>query len=186
MDKLKYIEQKVNNCKKCSLFEYRCKSVFGRGNSNAKIILVGEAPGQKENKTGLPFKGKSGTTLVNLLTEVGFNLDKDIYFCNVVKCRPTKGKRDRKPNKKEIDACKEYLFAQIKAINPKAIILCGTTASRTFGIKESLKKYFENTKNKDNKNYEGIPLFPIYHPRASITNDYKIKRLKHIKEMLNV
>ena len=186
MNKLKDIEQNVKKCKKCSLFEGRCKSVFGRGNSNAKIILVGEAPGQEENKIGLPFKGKSGTTLVNLLTEVGYNLDKDIYFCNVVKCRPTKGKKDRKPNKKEIDACKDYLYAQIKAINPKAIILCGAIASQTFGIKESLKKYFEKTKNKDNKNYEGIPLFPIYHPRASITNKDKIKRLKYIKEKINV
>ena len=189
MNELEAIEQEVKKCKKCSLFKNRCKSVFGRGNKNAKIVVVGEAPGIEENCTGLPFIGTSGKRLEGLLRKAHFNL-KDVYFCNVVKCRPIKNYKDRKPNKQEVDACKEYLFAQIKIINPKAIILCGATASQTFGIKESLKKYLDNTKNKDNKNYEGINLFPIYHPRSSIKEDVKEKRLKKIymdlKEKINV
>ena len=122
--------------------------------------------------------------LKDYLKKNGFNL-KDIYFCNVVKCRPIKNYKDRKPNKQEVDACKEYLFAQIKIINPKAIILCGATASQTFGIKEPLNKVCKGYKKKD-----GMVLFPIYHPRSSITNKIKDDRLNEIqkclKEKINV
>ena len=179
MNKLKDIEQEVKECNKCSLFKNRCKSVFGKGNKNAKIVVIGEAPGIEENCTGIPFIGTSGKRLEKLLKKAHFNIE-DMYFCNIVKCRPIKDYKDRKPNKLEVDACKEYLFAQINAINPKAIILCGATASKTFGIKESLKKYFANKRNMDNKTYEGIPLFPIYHPRSSIKKKIKEERLKKI------
>lgn len=88
----------------------RIKSVISRGNENAKIMLIGEAPGKLENETGKPFVGKSGQQLNDLLSKVGFNPEQDIYFCNVVKCRPVKNNKDRKPQKQEIESCVKYLM----------------------------------------------------------------------------
>lgn len=178
-NKLEEIEKSANICKKCSLWKNRKNIVFSKGNTNAKIMLIGEAPGLKENECGLPFVGKSGQLLDNLLIEVGFNPKQDIYFCNTVKCRPVKNNKDRKPTNKELQACNEYLQKQIEIINPQIIILCGNTAVKTFGIKESMKQIHGKFILQN-----GVKLYPIYHPRASVSNKTKLEDLKKIKESL--
>tara|TARA_B100000131_G_scaffold245906_1_gene238780 strand:+ start:534 stop:1034 length:501 start_codon:yes stop_codon:yes gene_type:complete len=100
--------------------------VLGRGNIFSRIIIIGEAPGANEDIKGKPFVGKSGTFLNRLLTLSGINL-KDIYFCNVIKCRPP---NNRKPSKEEVDAHKPWLLQQIKLIDPEIIILSGSTAMK--------------------------------------------------------
>ena len=179
--KLKELSLKVKIYEDCSLCQNRNCSVFSKGNANAQVMLIGEAPGKQENEKGLPFVGKSGEQLDNLLKEAGFeNPEADIYFCNVVKCRPVKNNKDRKPSKEEILSCKKYLFEQINIITPKIIILCGNTAKNVFAIKEPMK----TAHGKMYKNSE-IKLFPIYHPRASITNELKIHDLRKVKNEIS-
>ena len=179
--KLNELSLKVKICEDCSLCQNRNCSVFSKGNTNAQVMLIGEAPGKQENEKGVPFVGKSGEQLDNLLKEAGFeNPEADIYFCNVVKCRPVKNNKDRKPSKEEILNCKKYLFEQINIITPKIIILCGNTAKNVFAIKEPMK----TAHGKMYKNCE-IKLFPIYHPRASITNELKIQDLRKVKNTIS-
>lgn len=176
--KLNDISLKVKNCADCSLFKNRVCSVFSKGNANAQVMLIGEAPGKQENEKGLPFVGKSGEQLDNLLKEAGFeNPESEIYFCNVVKCRPVKNNKDRKPSRDEVLSCKKYLLEQINIVKPEIIILCGNTAKNVFEIKEPMK----TAHGKMYKSGE-CKLFPIYHPRASITNEIKIADLRKIKK----
>ncbi len=177
-EKLEKILETTKTCKACNLHKNRCKCVFSKGCENAKIMLIGEAPGKKENEEGKPFIGKSGQQLYDLLSKVGFNPEQDIYFCNVVKCRPVKNNKDRKPYKKEIETCAKFLNSQIEIVNPKIIILCGNTAKNIFKINEPMKtvhgKCFENN---------GLKLVPIYHPRASILDNVKLSDFKKVYKM---
>lgn len=176
---LNELNKQVNECQKCELYSNCKNKVFSKGNINAKIMLIGEAPGREENEQGLPFVGKSGKKLNYLLTSSGFNPNTDIYFCNVVKCRPVRNNKDRKPNKKEISACKYYLDEQINIIHPCLVILCGNTAKNIFEIKKSMKEVH----GKGFK-YNDIMIFPVYHPRASIKEQDKINDFKSIKKQI--
>lgn len=177
-DKLNKIAKEIEVCKACNLCKNRIKSVVSKGNENAKIMLIGEAPGKLENEIGKPFVGKSGQQLNDLLSEAGFNPDQDIYFCNVVKCRPVKNNKDRKPQKQEIEACVKYLNAQIEVVKPKIIILCGNTAKRLFKINVPMK-----TVHGTCVDYAEIKHIPVYHPRASITDEVKFNDLKKVKKL---
>ena len=175
-NKLNKLFKAIETCKNCSLCQNRINSVVSRGNINAKIMLIGEAPGKLENQVGQPFVGKSGQQLNELLSKAGFNPEQDIYFCNVVKCRPVKNNKDRKPYKQEIEACIKFLNVQIEIIAPKIIILCGNTAKRIFRINKPMKTVHGTCINNGN-----IRLFPVYHPRASITDEVKLNDFKKIK-----
>ncbi len=177
-DKLNKIAKEIEVCKACNLCKNRIKSVVSRGNENAKIMLIGEAPGKLENEIGKPFVGKSGQQLNDLLSKAGFNPEQDIYFCNVVKCRPVKNNKDRKPKKQEIEACVKYLNAQIEVVKPKIIILCGNTAKSLFKINMPMK-----TVHGTCVDYAEIKLIPVYHPRASITDEVKFNDLKKVKKL---
>ena len=166
-------EKSASFCIECDLHNNRCKSVFAKGNPNAQIMLVGEAPGKCENTKGIPFVGKAGDRLTKMLISVGFDVEKDIYFCNTVKCQPF---NNRNPKPKEIETCKKYLDAQIKFVNPKIIILCGKVAAQTFGFEENLKDIHGKFIVKNN-----IKFFVIFHPIASINNEIKIKDFKKVK-----
>ena len=102
--------------------------VNGRGNVFGNLLIIGEAPGSKEDIEGKPFVGKSGKLLEDLLTKTGINTRQDVYFCNVIKCRPPK---NRKPTIQEVSTHKPWLMQQIKLIDPKLIILTGSTAMKT-------------------------------------------------------
>jgi DNA polymerase len=175
---LETIEAEVRKCNKCELHKTRCKPVISRGNEAAKIMLIGEAPGKDEDEKGKPFVGKSGQLLDELLKRAGFNVENDIYICNVVKCRLTKDGKDRKPSADEVHACKKFLETQIEIIKPKIVILCGGTAINILGIQGKLTNIHGKCHEKD-----GIKMFSIYHPRASIKTDVKQKDINKIKEM---
>jgi len=131
--------------------------IVGKGNLYARVIIVGEAPGSTEEKMGKPFVGKSGKILSKLLIKTGFNLNKDIYFCNVIKCRPP---NNRKPTNKEILIHKPWLMQQIKLIDPEIIILTGSTAMKAvLGVKESISSLRGKWINKNGKKY-----ISIFHP----------------------
>ena len=101
------------------------KIVVSRGNPFAKLMIVGEAPGAKEEELGEPFVGRSGKLLDKLLQNAGIDISLDVYFCNVVKCRPPK---NRRPTKTEIQENLPWLYQQIKLVNPEIILLVGATA----------------------------------------------------------
>mgnify|MGYP001234303012 CR=1 FL=1 len=131
--------------------------VVGSGNLYAKVIIVGEAPGAREDVEGIPFVGKSGKFLRNLLIKVGFNLENDIYFCNVIKSRPP---NNRKPNKKEVLIHKPWLMQQIKLIDPSVVILTGATSMKAvLGLNGSITSLRGKWINKNGREY-----ISIFHP----------------------
>ena len=181
MQNLEELKNQVELCEKCSQIKNKTK-VFGKGNKQAEIMIIGEAPGCEEVKNREPFVGKAGENLNKYLKEAGFDIEKDIYFGNVLKCRTideNNNKKDRRPQKDEIKNCRTFLEQQIEIINPKVIILCGVTAMKFFKIAEPLKSIHgkEITKN-------GRKIYPVYHPVARVKDETKINDLKNIKRKI--
>ena len=131
--------------------------VIGRGNIFANLLIIGEAPGAQEELEGEPYVGKSGKLLDDLLRKAGIDFQKDVYFCNVIKCRPP---NNRKPTNEEINIHKPWLFQQIKLVDPRLIILTGSTAMKTvLEIKNPISKSRGKWVNKD-----GREIISIFHP----------------------
>ena len=155
------LEAKAKSCDACELCKTRTNTVFSDGSACAKIMLIGEAPGADEDRLGKPFVGRAGKLLNEFLKNAGLERQKDLYIANTLKCRPP---QNRKPQNTEKDACRSFLDAQIKAIKPKVVILCGATAMESFldkklKISKARGQIFENLKG-----YEGIKFIPILHP----------------------
>ena len=160
--------------------------VVGSGNILGKLVVVGEAPGAQEDLEGKPFVGKSGKFFKNLMKVSGININEEVYFCNVIKCRPPS---NRKPSHKEITIHKPWLIKQIKLVNPKVVILAGTTAMKT--ILEVNKPISQVRGNWFN--LKGIKYIPIFHPsylmrfsQNEINNPYglTLKDLKNVRNKL--
>ena len=127
---LESLKEECLSCKKCVLGETRNNIVFSDGNpETAKAILIGEAPGENEDKTGTPFVGRAGKLLNEFLEKAGISREKDLYIINTVKCRPPK---NRVPSDDEKKQCEDYLLKQIDIINPEVMIFCGATALKSF------------------------------------------------------
>jgi DNA polymerase len=156
---LEKLNQEIKNCKKCPLWKTRKNAVPGEGPVNAKVILVGQAPGAMEDLKGVPFCGRSGKFLDNLLKIAGIDR-KNIFITSPIKCFPSK---NRKPKKEEIKACLPYLKKQIEIINPKYFILLGEVAFSVFFSSQKLKDFRGKLIKKDGKFY-----FPTYHPAAGL------------------
>lgn len=165
---LENLKQICEKCYACEIASRREKMVFSAGNSSAKVIFIGEAPGKDENIQGLPFVGRAGQLLNTYLEKVGINREKDLYIANILKCRPTNPDRpnkDRVPSSVEVKNCIDYLFKQIELVNPKLIVLCGGTSLKTLTGKKSIQiskvrgEVFDIELN--GKKYNAIA---IYHP----------------------
>lgn len=115
----------IHDCQKCSLGATRNKFVFGVGNPNADLMLIGEAPGAEEDKQGIPFVGRAGKLLTDILKAINFERE-EVYIANILKCRPPNN-RDPLPSEREV--CKPYLYKQIELIKPKIILCLGKVAS---------------------------------------------------------
>ncbi len=118
-------EELVKKCRKCPLHKSRTNAVFGMGNREANIFLIGEGPGYEEDRTGLPFVGKSGKLLDRILDACGFTREEHVYISNIVKCRPP---GNRNPQVDEQETCLPYLMKQIELVDPAIIVLLGATA----------------------------------------------------------
>ncbi len=154
-------------CQRCSLSQTRKSVVFCDGNPEAKLMIIGEGPGQKEDETGLPFVGRAGQLLDRILASVEIDRQKDTYICNVVKCRPP---HNRVPDKSEAEACRPYLDAQIDFIGPQLILLAGATAvAAVLQVKDPISrmrgKWFPFKNN--------AKVMPIFHPSFLLRNDSK-------------
>jgi uracil-DNA glycosylase family 4 len=147
-------------CPRCALAKTRTHVVFGEGRENADVMVVGEAPGQEEDRSGRPFVGKAGKLLDLLLLSSGFPRE-EVYICNVLKCRPP---QNRNPQPDEVDACSPYLLRQVELVQPKVILAFGTFAAQTLlGTDITIGKLRGRTHQ-----YRGVPLIPTYHPAACL------------------
>jgi len=161
-DSLPKILEDIGDCKRCRLCEGRSKIVFGSGNPEAKLVFVGEGPGEEEDRQGLPFVGRAGQLLTQMIEGTARKegmalLRQDVYICNVVKCRPP---NNRAPEPDEMEVCGQFLARQLRAIAPKAICALGGTAARALlGKKEGVTKLRGNWFK-----WNEIPVMVTYHP----------------------
>ena len=154
--RLQVLAQQASGCTACRLHEGRTQVVFGDGTAAAEVVVVGEAPGAEEDRTGRPFVGPAGKLLDLLLLSVGFPRER-VYICNVLKCRPP-GNRD--PQADEVAACSGYLRAQLETIQPRALLAVGKFAAQTLlGSQAPIGKLRGRVHA-----YEGVPMVVSYHP----------------------
>ncbi len=154
----------IHDCQKCSLGATRNKFVFGVGNPNADLMLIGEAPGAEEDKQGIPFVGRAGKLLTDILKAINFERE-EVYIANILKCRPPNN-RDPLPSEREV--CKPYLYKQIELIKPKIILCLGKVASNVL-----LNKNDSLTKLRgDVHELNGIKAMVTYHPAALLRNPH--------------
>lgn len=152
----------IGDCRRCRLHEGRSKIVFGDGNERSPLVFVGEGPGAEEDAQGLPFVGRAGQLLTQMIEgtarKEGIPLKREqVYICNVVKCRPPE---NRTPLPDEMEICGQFLFRQLMAIKPKAICALGATAARALlDRKEGVTKLRGNWYR-----WRGIPVMVTYHP----------------------
>src|SRR4051812_4120591 len=161
-DSLLKILEDIGDCKRCRLHEGRTKLVFGVGDEKAPLVFVGEGPGADEDAQGIPFVGRAGQLLTQMIENTakkeGIDIvRKDVYICNVVKCRPPE---NRNPEPDEMATCGEFLYRQLSVLRPKAICALGGTAARALtGHKEGVTKmrgrWFQ---------WRDIPVMVTYHP----------------------
>lgn len=159
----KRFEENCRNCTACGLSATRTNVVISRGGRSAPLMLIGEAPGRDEDIKGMPFVGKSGQLLQNLLEFYNFS-PKDYHICNIVKCRPPE---NRRPEASEIMACKKLLAQQFSLVKPKVIVLLGSTAYEAFyGVKpvmRDVRGVFTERK--------GYHIMTTFHPAFALRND---------------
>jgi DNA polymerase len=165
METLSKLTEEVKTCQKCPLHSQATKAVFGDGPSNAKIMLIGEAPGKNEDLAGLPFVGRAGELLTELLTAAGINR-REVYITNVIKHRPPNN-RDPTPN--EVSACKPYLDQQINLINPEIIVPLGNHALEFVTGSKGITSMHGKLLNK-NIAGKSRKIIPTFHPAALIYN----------------
>ena len=161
-DTLLKIREDMGDCTRCKLHKGRNKIVFGDGSSKAQLVFVGEGPGADEDAQGLPFVGRAGKLLTQMIEAMGLQR-KDVYICNVVKCRPPE---NRTPEPDEVATCSPYLLRQIDVINPKVLVCLGAVAAKTLletnrGITQFRGQWLQ---------WRGRKLMATYHPAYLLRN----------------
>ena len=158
---LNELREQVSACHKCPLAEGRTQTVFGAGNPNARVMIIGEAPGRNEDLQGVPFVGAAGKKLDALLEIAGLDRERDVFIANVLKCRPPS---NRDPKAEEIEMCSPFLRDQTRTIDPQVIVTLGN-----FATKFILKTEVGITQLHGKVQHAGkFTVFPIYHPAAAI------------------
>jgi uracil-DNA glycosylase family 4 len=163
-EQLVSLYKEVSNCTKCPLHETRAKTVFGAGNADAELMFVGEAPGAEEDRQGLPFVGRAGQLLNQLLEEIGLSREQ-VFIANVLKSRPP-GNRDPQPL--EIEACKPYLFEQVRLIEPKVVCTLGNFATKLLSGSPVGITRVRGTPQIHELGGRTVFLLPLLHPAAAL------------------
>jgi DNA polymerase len=176
-------ETALAGCTRCKLSGSRSTIVFGSGSPRARLMVIGEGPGEEEDRQGKPFVGRAGQLLTRMLESVGFDRERDCYIANVVKCRP---ERNRNPEPDEVAACRPFLEAQIQALRPAVILALGNFAAQTLlGSRDGITRLRGRAYDRD-----GAVLVPTYHPAFLLRNpgpqyrrqawdDLKLARREH-------
>jgi DNA polymerase len=154
----------VKTCTKCPLHEARTKAVFGAGDANADLMFVGEAPGAEEDRQGLPFVGRAGQLLNQMLEEIGLSREQ-VFIANVLKSRPP-GNRDPQPQ--EIEACRPYLFEQVRLIEPTVICTLGNFATKLLSGSPAGITRVRGTPQVHELGGRTVFLLPLFHPAAGL------------------
>lgn len=161
-DTLENIRTYIGDCQRCKLCKSRNKIVFGDGNPRADLVFVGEGPGRDEDMQGLPFVGRAGKLLTQMIEAMGL-ARQDVYIANVVKCRPPE---NRLPEKDEIETCSPFLLRQLDVIRPKVIVCLGNCASQTLiGTNKSISHFRGQWFD-----FRGARLIATYHPAYLLRN----------------
>jgi uracil-DNA glycosylase len=156
--------KEVSKCTKCALHETRAKTVFGAGNADADLMFVGEAPGAEEDRQGLPFVGRAGQLLNEMLVEIGLSRE-DVFICNVLKSRPP-GNRDPLPG--EISACEPWLFEQVRLIEPRVVCTLGNFATKLLtGSPTGITKV-RGVPQTHELGGRTVYMLPLFHPAAAL------------------
>lgn len=156
--------REVSSCARCPLAETRTKAVFGAGDADADLMFVGEAPGAEEDRRGLPFVGRAGQLLGELLAGIGLTRE-DVFICNVLKSRPP-GNRDPLPA--EIEACQPYLWRQIELIEPRVIATLGNFATKLLSGNPAGITRVHGTPQVHTLAGRSVFLMPLFHPAAAL------------------
>ena len=172
----------ASGCARCPLSRHRTHIVVDRGNPAAKVLFVGEAPGENEDLQGRAFVGRAGRLLDEMLGEIGFDTDRDCLIVNVVKCRPPE---NRAPLPEEAEACLPFLRRQIELVKPKIIGLLGATALRhlvsdrkKLSMEDQVGKFFEHPQ------YPGVRLIILYHPAFILRDPRKRPAMQqHLRQL---
>ena len=167
------LENSIINCNKCKLYKGRQNIVFGTGNKNADLMLIGEGPGADEDRLGEPFVGKAGKLMNLAFQAIGLKRE-EVYIANIVKCRPP---NNRNPEQDEANSCMNYLRNQVILVKPKIIVLLGSVALKNilgqeYGITASRGKWIEK---------KGIKYMPTWHPAALLRDE--TKKIDFIKDL---
>ena len=185
-DTLLQILEDIGDCHRCRLHEERNKIVFGVGNEHRRLVFVGEGPGADEDAQGIPFVGRAGQLLTQMIegtaNKEGIPLRRaDVYICNVVKCRPPE---NRTPEPDEMEICGQFLFRQLLAIRPKAICALGSTAAQACSdSKDGVTKLRGNWHK-----WRDIPVMVTYHPSyllRAYNQDAKREAWEDLKKVLH-
>jgi uracil-DNA glycosylase family 4 len=166
--------KEVAVCERCPLHLTRTKAVFGAGNADADLMFVGEGPGAEEDRQGLPFVGRAGKLLDQLLGEVGLARD-DVFIANVLKSRPP-GNRDPQPL--EIEACRPYLFRQIELIEPKVVCTLGNFATKLLTGNPTGISRVHGTAQVHRLGGRTVFVLPLYHPAAALRTPSLVEDLR--------
>jgi|KBSMisStaDraftv2_1062788.scaffolds.fasta_scaffold165958_2 DNA polymerase len=156
------IRDDLGECTRCKLHTTRNKIVFGDGSPRAQLVFVGEGPGADEDAQGLPFVGRAGKLLTQMIEAMGLER-RDVYICNVVKCRPP---GNRQPEGDEVDACSPFLFRQLDSLKPKVIVCLGATAFQTLLQSNRSISHFRGQW----LDFRGYKMLPTYHPAYLLRN----------------
>ena len=159
------LEVIIKHCEDCPLHEKRTHAVPGEGNRQADLMFIGEGPGRDEDMQGRPFVGKAGQLLDKMIEAIGLSRE-DVYIANIVKCRPP---QNRVPTEAEAEACLKYLRRQVYLIQPKVIVLLGSTALRFTVDKEARITRMRGTWIER----KGVSMMPTYHPAALLRDPAK-------------
>lgn len=165
-EQLEKLNKQMTKCSKCALCTNREHVVFGTGNSQAKIMFIGEAPGKKESELGIPFIGSSGKILDKMLEQIKIERE-DVYLTNICKCRPPE---NRDPSPQEIEQCWPWLEKQITIIQPQIIVTLGRFALNSFLPDAKISEVHGQLIEIEIKKIGKLKLFPLHHPAAARIN----------------
>ena len=173
--------EEIGGCEKCRLCEGRSRVVPGEGDPNARLMFIGEGPGQEEDRQGRPFVGRSGELLTRMIHAIGLERS-EVYICNIVKCRPP---QNRNPEPDEAAACLPYLRAQFALVRPKVVVLLGKVACQ-YTIRDQVFITRDHGRWYEQK---GVWFMPTFHPSALLRDPAKKREawedFQKIRDKLN-
>ncbi len=173
------IQAGLEGCRRCALAEHRHKLVFGQGPARARLMVIGEAPGQQEDAQGLPFVGPAGQLLDRMLAAVGIKRAQ-VYVTNIVKCRPP---RNQDPRPEEVAACRPFLLAQVQALRPALILALGRPAAQALTGSDAPISALRGRL----ASLEGAPLLPTFHPAFLLRSpQHKAEVYRDLKETARI